>query len=93
LPESKTATAKPAEQEHAIVTVDTQDNLQLDGKSIEVDQLQNAVTNLPDARKSSLVLKADTKASFGVIIKVMDALKLAGVHNLPAFTQEQAPAK
>jgi biopolymer transport protein ExbD len=43
--------------------------------------------NLPAERKSTLVLKADEKASFGIIIKVMDALKLAGVRNLPAFTQ------
>ncbi len=87
LPESKTASAKPAELEHAVVSVDAEDGLQLDGKPIAVDQLQEAVTNLPAERKSSLVLKADQKASFGIIIKVMDALKLAGVKNLPAFTQ------
>ena len=38
------------------------------------------------AEKSTLALQADKKASFGIIIKVMDALKLAGVKNLPAFT-------
>jgi biopolymer transport protein ExbD len=38
---------------------------------------------------SSLALQADKKASFGTIIKVMDALKLAGVKNLPAFTREE----
>ena len=92
LPESKTAVAKPAEQEHAIVTVDAHDNLQLDGKDIAVDQLQQAVESLPEERKSSLVLKADTKASFGIIIQVMDALKLAGVRNLPAFTQQPGAA-
>jgi biopolymer transport protein ExbD len=47
------------------------------------------VRGLPDARKSALALQADRKASFGTIIKVMDALKLAGVKNLPAFTKEQ----
>ena len=36
-----------------------------------------------------LVLQADRKASFGTIIKVMDALKLAGVKNLPAFTKDE----
>ncbi|HEX3817089.1 MAG TPA: biopolymer transporter ExbD [Chthoniobacterales bacterium] len=87
LPESKTSTSKPAELQHAIVSVDANDGLKLDDKTIAVDQLQAAVTNLPPARKSSLVLKADTKASFGIIVKVMDALKLAGVKNLPAFTQ------
>jgi biopolymer transport protein ExbD len=91
LPESKTSTAKPAEQEHAIVTVSATDELKLDGKTIPVDQLQQAITDLPPERKSSLVLSADKKASFGIIIQVMDALKLAGVKNLPAFTQ--APGK
>ena len=33
-------------------------------------------------------VQADKKASFGTIVKVMDALKLAGVKNLPAFTRE-----
>ncbi len=87
LPESKTASAKPAELEHAIVSVDASDGLKLDGETIAVDQLREAVTNLPAERRSSIVLKADQKASFGIIIKVMDALKLAGVKNLPAFTQ------
>ena len=87
LPESKTASAKPAELEHAIVSVDASDGLKLDGETIAVDQLHEAVMNLSAERRSSIVLKADQKASFGIIIKVMDALKLAGVKNLPAFTQ------
>jgi biopolymer transport protein ExbD len=87
LPESKTSTAKPAEIEHAIVSVNAQDELRLDGNAIAVEQLQEAITNLSPERKGTLVLKADEKASFGIIIKVMDALKLAGVKNLPAFTQ------
>ena len=91
LPESKTSTSKPADLEHVIVTVDAQDQLKLDGKDIGVGDLQEAVTNLPPTRKSTLVLKADEKASFGMIVKVMDALKLAGVKNLPAFTQPATP--
>ena len=87
LPDSKTASAKPAELEHAIVSVDAEDGLKLDGETLAVDQLQDAINKLSPKRKSSIVLKADQKASFGIIIKVMDALKLAGVKNLPAFTQ------
>jgi biopolymer transport protein ExbD len=87
LPESKTSTSKPAELEHAIVSVDASDGLKLDGREIAIDNLQEAITSLSPERKSSLVLKADQKASFGMIVKVMDALKLAGVKNLPAFTQ------
>lgn len=87
LPESKTATNAPAETEHAIVTVNQSDEIMLDNKAIAVDQLEAAVRDLPDKRRATLVLQADKKASFGVIIKVMDALKLAGVRNLPAFTR------
>ena len=87
LPDSKTSTSKPADLEHVIVSVDANDALKLDGKEIAVEDLEQAINNMPPARKSTLVLKADEKASFGIIIKVMDALKLAGVKNLPAFTQ------
>ena len=87
LPEAKTATKAPAELEHAIVTVDQNDEVKLDGQSVAIDQLEQAVRDLPATRRSSLALRADKKATFGIIIKVMDALKLAGVKNLPAFTQ------
>jgi biopolymer transport protein ExbD len=89
LPESKTATRAPAELEHAIVTVDEADAIKLDGRPVDVDELERAVRDLSQTRKASLALQADRKASFGTIIKVMDALKLAGVRNLPAFTRER----
>ncbi len=86
LPDSKTATKKPAEMEHSIVSVDANDDVKLDGKTVAIEGLQEAVDQLPPTKKSSLALQADKKASFGTIVKVMDALKLAGVKNLPAFT-------
>ncbi|MFN2475917.1 MAG: ExbD/TolR family protein [Chthoniobacterales bacterium] len=86
LPESKTATNAPAETEHAVLSVSAEDNVLLDGRSVAMEDLQKAVTDLPATRKNGLALQADKKASFGTIIKVMDALKLAGVKNLPVFT-------
>jgi biopolymer transport protein ExbD len=87
LPESKTATSAPAELEHALLTVSENDEIKLDGKTIAVEDLESAVKNLSATRRTSLALQADKKASFGIIVKVMDALKLAGVKNLPAFTR------
>ena len=89
LPESKTATNAPSELDHAMVTIDQDDGIKLDGKTLEVEALEGAVRDLSPTRKSSIALQADKKASFGTIIKVMDALKLAGVKNLPAFTQQE----
>jgi biopolymer transport protein ExbD len=89
LPDSKTAVKTPAEMEHALITVDQNDEIQLDGRAVSADELEAAVRDLPPTRKSSLALQADKKASYGTIIKVMDSLKLAGVKNLPAFTREE----
>jgi biopolymer transport protein ExbD len=89
LPESKTSTKAPAELEHSIVSVDEVDAVKLDGNPVDISELQNAVSSLAPTKKASLALQADKKASFGTIIKVMDALKLAGVRNLPAFTREE----
>lgn len=89
LPESKTATNQSAELEHAIVSVDANDEVKVDGQPVAVEQLEGAVRNLPEKKRAALALQADKKASFGTIIKVMDALKLAGVRNLPAFTQAE----
>jgi biopolymer transport protein ExbD len=89
LPESKTAQKRPSELEHAIVSIDQNDEIKLDGRTTNVDELENAVRGLPEQRRSTLALQADKKASFGTIIQVMDALKLAGVKNLPAFTREE----
>ena len=89
LPESKTATNAPSELDHAMVTIDQDDEIKLDGKVVAAEALEGAVRDLSPTRKSSIALQADKKASFGTIIKVMDALKLAGVKNLPAFTQPE----
>jgi len=89
LPESKVATKAPAEMEHALITVDENDEIKLDGKTVTPEELETAVRELPATRKTSLALQADKKASYGTIIKVMDSLKLAGVKNLPAFMREE----
>jgi len=87
LPDSKTSTKSSSELDHAIVSVNESDEVRLDGEVIAPEALETAVRNLPATRRASLALQADKKASFGTIIKVMDALKLAGVKNLPAFTR------
>jgi biopolymer transport protein ExbD len=88
LPDSKTSTKASSEQEHAVVSVNENDEVRLDGQVIGVGELEASVKNLTPARRAALALQADKKSSFGTIIKVMDALKLAGVKNLPAFTRE-----
>src|SRR5205823_4089676 len=89
LPESKMAKPAPSELDHAVVTVDQNDEIKLDGRAIGVEELEGAIRDLSPTKRSSLALQADKKSSFGTIVKVMDALKLAGVKNLPAFMREE----
>ncbi len=76
---STTATTAWAEHEHAILTVSENDEIKLDGKKIAVDDLADAIGHLSAIQRASLVLQADKKASSGIIVKVMDAVKLSGL--------------
>src|ERR1700716_884209 len=53
LPDSKTAANVPAELDHAIVRVDENDVVKLDGRDVVVDELEAAVRGLPAAKKSA----------------------------------------
>jgi len=97
LPESKTAAASAAaKSEPILLSVKSADQITLDDKPVALADLgaalQAARTKAPER---PVAMQADTKAPFGVVVKVLDALKKAGVKNIPAFTQpeaaEQAP--
>jgi biopolymer transport protein ExbD len=92
LPESKTATAAPAAKTEPIVLrVKAADQITLDDKPVT---LSNLATALSAARKQdprrAIAMQADKQAPFGVVVQVLDALKQAGVKNIPAFTQPEA---
>src|ERR1022692_3148183 len=62
LPESKTATNAPSELDHALVSVNQDDEVKLDGNTIAVEELEGAVRNLSPTQKSSLALQADKRS-------------------------------
>src|SRR5256884_2532343 len=76
LPESKTATNAPAELEHAIVTVDQNDEIKLDGKTVAVEELESAGKKLSHTRPGARAWQAGKKASFGTSVIAIDALEL-----------------
>ena len=54
LPDSKTSTKSSSELEHAIVSVNENDEVRLDGQVIAPEELETAVRNLPVTRRASL---------------------------------------
>lgn len=89
LPESKSAELAPAEQrEPLLLEVKAEDEIMLGGERVGIEEL---TPRLLAAREQEperpIAMQADREAPFGTIVAVLDALKEAGIRNIPAFTQ------
>jgi len=92
LPDSKTATAAPAQNDPAVLSISKDEKLYLDNKPVELANLKQALLDMmAQTPNRSLALSADKQAPFGVVVSVMDVLKEANVRNVPAFTQATTP--
>ena len=93
LPESNSAEQAPAEKDEPVVlSVKSADEISLDGKPVTLDLLAEALKTVrAQAPARPIAMQADREAPFGVVVKVLDALKDAGVKNIPAFTQPEEP--
>jgi biopolymer transport protein ExbD len=88
LPESKAATADEKKEEPFILEVQDETTMQLDGKPVTLDGLAAALreTNA-SAPERGIALQADEGVPFRVIVRIIDALREAGIRNLPAFAR------
>lgn len=88
LPESKSAVVSEKPAKSVVLSIAENEEIYLDAKKIEVDALKQAILDLMKQQPPpTLALNADKKAPFGVVIRVLDVLKEAGVRgNLSAFT-------
>jgi len=87
LPESSTATPTAEAESLVNLSVTPEGSVQLDGREVPLDSLTDEIKKIV-ASKQKLALNADKRAPFGVVIRVLDSLKEAGLTgNLPAFTE------
>ncbi len=91
LPESKTAEQSPAEKSDPLVLrIKSSEEITLDEKAVTIDTLTATLISLREKSPDRpIAMQADRDAPFGVVVKALDALKAAGVKNIPAFTQPQ----
>jgi biopolymer transport protein ExbD len=89
LPESKSATQAENPADPVVLAITSDEKIVLDNRSLKsVDDLGPALEEVQKATPTRpLAMKADQKVSFGFIVQVLDALKKAGVKNLPTFTK------
>ena len=94
LPESKTAVATDTPSEPVILAISEDNRVALDDVEVPLEHLRlTLLEKMKTAPNRQLALKADEKAPFGTVIKVIDVLKEAGVKgNLSAF-MDNASAK
>jgi len=91
LPESKTAEQAPAESTAPLVLrVKGPDAITLDEKPVTLQNLASSLNALQaQFPNRPIAMQADREAAFGVVVKVLDSLKEAGVKNIPTFTQPE----
>lgn len=90
LPESKSAVAADSKKsEPTVLTISESEEIFIDDRKVALAELPKSVSALiAENAKLSLAMSADERVSYGFLIKVLDALKEAGVKgNLSAFTE------
>jgi len=90
----KATTAKPAQQTTPeIITVTEDEKVYLGDKQVDPDSLGALLKERKEEDATAkFALKASKRAPFEVVVKVMDAVKIAGIDELPTYTADINPA-
>jgi biopolymer transport protein ExbD len=80
LPESTTATQ--SEVTPTMVTVGEDGGVQIDGDSVSIQELERTVAALLPEEREKITIRADARVDYGVIVRIIDALRNAGVDAL-----------
>ena len=88
LPESKSAAAAETKEEPVMLEVKDENTLQLDGQPVTLDVLAVELRRVNEENpERGIALQADESVSFRLIVQIIDALRDAGIRNLPAFAR------
>lgn len=79
----KAATATPAQNAEVVVTIAADEQIWLNNAAVDIRLLRARIEQLGLAGPTrSAIILADTQASTGLLVKVMDQLRLAGFTNI-----------
>lgn len=92
LPDSKTAEKVASEtKEPLVLAIKGENQITLGDKPVSLSELPEALkTARAQTPERPIAMQADKEAPFGVVVGVLDALKEAGLKNVPTFTQPQS---
>jgi biopolymer transport protein TolR len=87
LPEAE-AKALPVQEETLIITIEKNGVIHINDYQVELDFLQEKLSKILDGRKNREVfLKADKNIAYGLVVRVMSAIKNAGVEKIGMVTE------
>lgn len=85
LPTSKTSDIQPVRE--AIITVYANGNITFNDRAISIDDLGKTIKELYVKNNDLVVvIQSDKKVSYGIIIRIMDIVRLTGVKRLSLAT-------
>jgi biopolymer transport protein ExbD/biopolymer transport protein TolR len=88
----KTRSVNQLTEERMVVTIDREQNVFLQDKPVNVNQLPSLLKTTGKAdTKRIIYLRADERVPFGAFASVMDAVKQAGITNISIVTQPLKP--
>ena len=94
LPESSERPFQPEKEDRFIISISRDANIYLNDSKIPLEQLEAKLRQLNTSQPiRALYLKADESVSYGVVVRVMDRVKAAGIDNLGMVTKLETNKK
>ena len=89
LPEAKSATQGAGTQEPLVLSITKDEKIYLGDKQLaNADELASELkAHQEKSPNQTVAMSTDKEVSFGFLVQILDALKQAGIKNLPTFTQ------
>ncbi len=92
VPKTETRSVEP--EERLILTVTKDRQVYLEDQQISLSRLERVLTGLKRRNpKAAVFLRADEDVAYGVVVKVMDAVKKAGIDRLGMVTEPLSPER
>lgn len=89
VPKTETRTSKP--EERLVLTVTRERGVFLENQPISLDRLTKVLSGMVQRNpKAAVFLKADEAVAYGVVMKVMDVIKKAGIDRVGMVTEPVA---
>jgi biopolymer transport protein TolR len=91
VPKTETRTSRP--EERLVLTVTRDRGVYLENQPISLDRLSRVLNGMVRRNPQAAVfLKADEAVAYGVVMKVMDVIKKAGIDRVGMVTEPAGPS-